>query len=178
MVPGGPSVLQSMSLCPPISDPSWASGPQGYATTGLSLQPPGGELTEVPTVLPFCMLLPGPPRSWGHPGLAHSAQASPEDQAVQGTNCLGGGLSNRSPSGARAGWPRAGRPQSHCLQTPAVEIGIPDSRERGPEAPWSRARPQAASHEGPSWDPPHCPLLVPAITVHQAPGLPPAECGS
>lgn len=47
--------------------------------------------------------------------------------------------------------------------------------ERGPEAPWSRARPQAVSHEGPSWDPPPWPLPVPAITVHQAPGLPPAS---
>lgn len=111
---------------------------------------------------------PGPPRSRPTLAWACSAQASP-----QGTNRLGGGLSNRSPSGARAGWPRAGRPLSYCLQTPAAEIGIPDSRER-PLQPLEQGQTPSffpgKVHLGAAH-----PLPVPSATLRQAPGFPPAE---
>lgn len=135
MVPAGPSVLQSVSLCrdskcPLISDPQLRLCASGLCNHRLVSTSPRRRAHQGPHCTSILHVVPRTTPFQGHPGLAHSAQASPEDQAVQGTNCLGGGLSNRSPSGARAGWPRVGRPQSHCLQTPAVEIGIPDSRER------------------------------------------------
>lgn len=108
------------------------------------------------------------PVPWPPPAWAHSAQASP-----QRTNCLGRGLANRSPSGARVEWPRAregGRPLSYCLQTPAVEIGIPDSRERPLQPPGAGPSPGLLPRKGPSRPPccPHC---------HSTPGtrLPPGR---
>ena len=145
------------SVLPFLSPGAWRSenSPQMLCASGLggpSLSPqdnPKGERGPRGPAFQSACRTPGPPRSRPTPARACSAQASP-----QGTNRLGGGLTNRSPSGARAGWPRAGRPLSYCLQTPAAEIGIPDSRERPLQPPGARPNPELLPGKGPSRSPP------------------------
>lgn len=168
----GPSELtleargSGAAVLPSLGPGAWRSEscPQMLCASGLcgpSLAPRDtlkGERGPQGPAFPSACRAPGPPRSRPTLAWACSAQASP-----QGTNRLGGGLSNRSPSGARAGWPRAGRPLSYCLQTPAAEIGIPDSRERGPCSPWSRAKPRASSQERSILEPPTPSLSPPPL---------------
>lgn len=125
---------------------------------GPSLSPqdnPKGERGPRGPAFQSACRAPGPPRSRPTLAWACSAQASP-----QGTNRLGRGLSNRSPSGARAGWPRAGRPLSYCLQHQLRRLES-QTAERGPCSPWSRAKPRASSQERSILEPP-TPSLSPA----------------
>lgn len=137
-------------------------------------KPPGGELTKVPAVPPSWMSRPGPPRS--QPTRAWPTQHRPlwrtrpfkEPTVLEEASLTAAHLG--------PGWGGPGR-GGFSLIVFRHQLWRLESQtaERGPEAPWSRARPQAVSHEGPSWDPPYWPLPFPAITIHQAPGLPPAS---
>lgn len=187
---GAPPVLavldsKALSFLPFLTPAAWdseslslprTSHPQMLCAPGLS--PPynhrkesWGEWTARSRPCILHVLSQDHPHSLAYPSLGPlSTGLSP-----QGTNCLGRGLVNRSPSGARVGWPRAregGRPLSYCLQTPAVEIGIPDSRERPLQPPGAGPSPGLLPRKGPSRLP-----AVPTATLRQAPGFPPAECG-
>ena len=150
----GPEAHGSLSRLTWGSDGCTLDAP-GPSSAALDLPPLGNPREERGPRgprFPFCV---------SHP---RTTQASP-----QGTNRLGGGLANRSPSGARAGWPRAGTPPSYCLQTPAAETGIPDSRGR-PLPPLERGQTPASFPEKVHLAGPIAPSLspLPPYTRHLA----------
>lgn len=93
-----------------------------------------------PRTTPF----PGPP-AW-----AHSAQTSP-----QGANLLGRGLANRSPSGALAGWPRAGKASVLLSSDASCAAWNPRHRERPLQPPGAGPNPGLLPRKGPSRHPHH-----------------------
>lgn len=167
-----PSALQYVFLCrelvcPPISDPQLCLCASGLVQPQARLyKPPGGELTKVPAVPPFWMLWPGPPRS--QPTRAWPTQHRPlwrtrpfkEPTVLEEASLTAAHLG--------PGWGGPGR-GGFSLIVFRHQLWRLESQtaERGLEAPWSRARPQAVSHEGPSWD--H-PLAPPCSCHHGTPG--------
>lgn len=156
MLPGGPSMLQSMFLCrdlvsPPISDLQ-------LCNHRLVSMPPGGELTKVSAVLPFCTLCPGPPHS--QPTRAWPTQHRPlwRTRPFKEPTVLEEASLTAAHLGPGRGGPGRGGLSLIVFRHQLWRLES-QTAERGPEAPWSRARPQAASHEGPSWDHPIGPSL-------------------
>lgn len=114
-------------------------------------------------MLPFCMSRPGPPRSWATRTWPTQHRPLPRTRPFKEPTVLEEASLTAAHLGPGRGGPGRGGLSLIVFRHQLWRLES-QTAERGPEAPWSRARPQAASHEGPSWDPLTAPsLFLPSL---------------